>query len=453
MHIQEKLRNTAGRTAAGRSEAGQRSLLSRLPILIFLLTILLSAANAPAYSVLTHEELIDLAWNGSIRPLLLARFPGATEEQLREAHAYAYGGCAIQDMGYYPFGKEFFSNLTHYVRSGDFVAWLFQNARTIDEYAFAIGALSHYLGDSVGHSEAVNPATAVEFPKLRDKYGRIVTYGESPHGHIRTEFAFDIDEISSGAFGPPSYMRFIGFKVPRKFLEAAFANTYGFDIHELLGRAHPALRSYRTSVRSFIPAVAQAEVVLHRHQFPPHPDDEAYHTFSERVARTNYERKWRHTYRGPGIRAHLLAVLVFIIPKVGAASDLAIKIPKPDTEEWYLRSVNRTVDDFRGILDEIRTGGNAPATLANLDLDTGSLTKLGAYPLADETYAQLLARITSKPGRVIPDSLRQNIVAYYTEPDTTKVITQHLSAQLGVLEKMRSAESLSRRASPLANRE
>ncbi|MGB7599816.1 MAG: zinc dependent phospholipase C family protein [Candidatus Sulfotelmatobacter sp.] len=404
-------------------------------------------ADAPAYSVLTHEELIDLAWNSSIRPLLLARFPGATEEQLREAHAYAYGGCAIQDMGYYPFGKQFFSNLTHYVRTGDFIAWLFQNAQTIDEYAFAIGALSHYLGDSIGHSQAVNPSTAVEFPKLRRRFGRSVTYGESPHGHIRTEFAFDIDEITSGAFGPPAYLRFIGFKVPRKFLESAFANTYGFDIHELLGRAHPALRSYRTSVRSFIPAFAEAEVVLHRHQFPPHPDDEAYHIFAERVARTNYERHWRHAYHGPGIKAHLLAVLVFVIPKVGAASDLAIKTPKPDTEEWYLRSMNHTVDNFRGILDKLRADRDAPVVLANLDLDTGNRVKLGDYALADETYARLLARITSKPSRVIPDNLKQNIVAYYAGANAT-VVTPQENAQLKVLSEMKSAEALSRKGAP-----
>lgn len=438
MHINEKLRIKVGRFW----------LPSRLHIVILLLTIFLTAANAPGYSVLTHEELIDLAWNGSIRPLLLARFPGATDGQLREAHAYAYGGCAIQDMGYYPFGKPFFSNLTHYVRTGDFIAWLFQNARTIDEYAFAIGALSHYLGDSIGHSEAVNPSTAVEFPKLRRRFGRSVTYGESPHGHIRTEFAFDIDEITSGAFGPPAYLRSIGFEVPRKFLETAFANTYGFDIHELLGRTHPALRSYRSSVRSFIPAFAEAEVVLHRHQFPPHPDDEAYRIFAERVARTNYERNWRHAYHGPGVRAHLLAVLVFIIPKVGSASDLAIKIPKPDTEEWYLRSVNHTVDNFRGILDRLRADGDVPVVFANLDLDTGSRAKLGDYPLADVTYAQLLARVTSKPSRAIPDGLRQNIVAYYADPDATNGLDPQVSVQLGVLKGMKSADSLRRTASP-----
>ena len=143
-------------------------------------------------------------------------------------------------MGYYPFGKQFFSNLTHYVRSGDFVGWLLANAETIDEYAFAIGALSHYVGDSIGHSEAVSvSSTAVEFPKLERRFGSMVTYDESPHGHIRTEFAFDIGELSDGTFAPPDYLRFIGLKVPRKFLERAFRSTYGFDIHEVLGRAHP----------------------------------------------------------------------------------------------------------------------------------------------------------------------------------------------------------------------
>src|SRR5258705_12279508 len=101
------------------------------PLKIILLMVLtLSCANSNAYSVLTHEELIDLAWNDSIRPLLLARFPGATDHQLVVAHSYAYGGCAVQDMGYYPFGKRFFSNLTHYVRTGDFVSWMLRNART-----------------------------------------------------------------------------------------------------------------------------------------------------------------------------------------------------------------------------------------------------------------------------------------------------------------------------------
>lgn len=407
-----------------------------------MLAITFCAVNTAAYSVLTHQELIDLAWNDSIRPLLLARFPSATEEQLREAHAYAYGGSAIQDMGYYPFGKQFFSNLTHYVRSGDFVRWLLRNAHTIDEYAFAIGALSHYLGDSVGHSEAINPATAVEFPKLRRKYGQAVTYDQSPHGHIRTEFAFDVQQLTEAAFAPPAYLRSIGFEVPRKFLEHAFINTYGFDIHEVLGRAHPALRSYRSSVRSFIPEFAEAEVVLHRHQFPPHPNDEAYRIFAERVARTNYERRWKHTYRGPGFKAHLLAILVLVVPKIGSVSDLALKIPNPDTEEWYLRSVNHTVDAFHEVLQKLRDDANAPIALANIDLDTGDRVKRGDYKLADKTYAQLLERLTSRPDRTIPEDLKRNIVKYYAGAGTITVAGERANAQLSVLEEMKTGDGL-----------
>lgn len=394
-----------------------------------LLLVALFALHCSAYSVLTHEELIDLAWNSSIRPLLLKRFPNATPEQLREAHAYAYGGCAVQDMGYYPFGKKFFSNLTHYVRTGDFIDWMFKNARTIDELAFAIGALSHYLGDSIGHSQAINPATAIEFPKLEKKFGKSVTYGESPHGHIRTEFAFDIDELTDTKFAPPTYLEFIGFRVPRKFLEDAFVNTYGFDVHEVLGRAHPALRSYRTSVRRFIPAFAEAEVVLHRHQFPAHPDDDAWRLFNERIAQTNYDRgKWKHTYHGPGFKAHLLAVLVFLVPKIGAASDLAIKIPTTGTEDRYLRSVNHTVDVFREAVDKLAATPDSPAQLANLDLDTGAKVKLGDYPLADRTHDELLARLTSRPARIIPASLKEQMLAYYSESsDPTKATIERLA--------------------------
>jgi len=413
---------------------------ARIWTIVFLIAFTLLAAQAPAYSVLTHEELIDLAWNDSIRPLLLARFPGATEEQLREAHAYAYGGSAIQDMGYYPFGKRFFSNLTHYVRTGDFIAWLFHNARTLDEYAFAVGALSHYLGDSIGHSQAVNLATALEFSRLRQEFGDSVTYGEGPHAHIRTEFAFDIDELTNLEFAPPAYLQRIGFKVPRKFLEQAFIDTYGFDIHQVLGRARPSLRSYRTSVRSFIPAFAEAEVVLHRHQFPPHPDDEAYRTFAERVARTNYERHWKHAYKGPGIKAHLLAVLVFLVPKIGPASDLALKIPTPKTEEWYLQSVNHTLDVFRETLHKHLSDPDPRVVLLpNIDLDTGSPAKLGDYPLADQTYEQLLLRLASKPAHSIPADLKQNILEYYAGLESANGANDRLRQKLETVKAIKAA--------------
>ena len=412
--------------------------LSRV-IALLMSALIFSTPNTQAYSVLTHEELIDLAWNSAIRPLLLAKFPGATEAQLREAHAYAYGGSAVQDMGYYPFGKQFFSNLTHYVRSGDFVAWLLSNAHTLDEYAFAIGALSHYVGDSIGHSQAINRATAVEFPKLEKVFGPSITYDETPHGHIRTEFAFDIAELSDGDFAPADYLEYIGFKVPRKFLEEAFEKTYGFDIHEVLGRAHPALRSYRTSARRFIPAFAEAEVVLHRHQFPPHTDTEADRTFRERLAKTAYERKWKRKRKEPGIRAHLLAVVVFLIPKIGGASDLAIKIPNPQTYEMYQESVNHAVDIFCDQLHKLKNSGD-DVKLANIDLDTGDHVKRGEYPLADATYARLLQRLTSRPDRTIPADTKQNIITYYGTVAITDKPNPRRQEQLATLRMMKASE-------------
>ena len=392
--------------------------------------------NCVSYSVLTHEELIDLAWNESIRPTLLAKFPNATDHDLVVAHSFAYGGSAMQDMGYYPFGKRFFSNLTHYVRSGDFVAWMLRNASTLNEYAFAMGALSHYLGDSIGHSEAINPSTAIEFPKLEKKYGNKVTYGESPHGHIRTEFAFDVGEMKNTEFAPPEYLRHVGFRVPRRFLERAFAAIYGFNLSEVLGEPVPALKSYRTSVRGFIPSFAEAEVVLHGHKFPPNPDSEPYQIFYDRVKRTNYDRHWKHTYKGPGFKAHLLAVLVFLVPKIGAASDLAIKIPNEQTQELYLKSVNHAVDAFRETLHRALSDSNNSFELANLDLDTGQRDVLGEYELADQAYSRLLDRLTAKPERSIPGDLKKHMLGFFASAPGPLGRSDETSKQLSILKDM-----------------
>jgi len=373
--------------------------------------------SAGAYSVFTHEELIDLVWSGSIRPLLLARFPGSTDEQLRDAHAYAYGGCAIQDMGYYPFAKEFFSNLTHYVRSGDFVSNLLNESATLNEYAFALGALSHYFGDSIGHSEAVNLAVPIAFPKLDRKFGPSVAYDQDPHAHIRTEFAFDIGQLSKKTFAPPSYMRHVGFKVPRQLVDKAFHETYGFDFPELVGKTRPAVRSYRTSVRTFIPAFAGAEVVLHRRAFAPDTADDAYDIFLDRLKRADYERHWQPGYKGPGFGSHLLAIVVKIVPKVGVISLLAIKIPTPETENFYVKSVNQAVDAYTQVLARLRSSPQSDLSLENLDLDTGKPVIPGTYRLTDETYAQLLDRLTSKPERPIPEPTREDILHFYADPD------------------------------------
>lgn len=390
--------------------------------------VILLPLRAPAYSVLTHEELIDLAWDDSIRPLLVARYPGISATALNEAHAYAYGGSAIQDMGYYPFGKQFFSNLTHYVRTGDFIASLFRNVHNADELAFAIGALSHYLGDNTGHSECINPATAVEFPGLARKYGESVTYDENPHAHVRTEFAFDIDQFSHHRLAPAAYLRHVGLKVPRSLVEKAFYETYGLPLNEVLGPEIPAIRSYRSSVRSIIPRFAHAEDVLHRHHFPQDVDNEAFQQFARDVQKADYQRHWNGSRKEAGFITHVVAVFILILPKIGVVSDLSIRGPNPETEQLYVRSVNDTMSQFRDILHNLQKQPNAPIVLADRDLDTGGLVRPGGHALSDETYAALLKRITARPDRHVPVGLRRDLLAFYSDPNTPIVTRKNRKA-------------------------
>src|SRR6201987_2198559 len=197
-----------------------------VPAIVGLIFATCCASSCSGYSVLTHEAIIDSAWKESIVPVLLKRFPNATPEELLQAHAYAYGGAIIQDMGYYPFGNQFFSALTHYVRSGDFVIALLEESKDLNEYAFALGALAHYAADTSGHPLATNRSVAMMYPKLAKKYGPVITYEDKPSAHSQVEFAFDVDQVAEGHYAPKAYHDFIGFKVSKSVLERAFARTY-----------------------------------------------------------------------------------------------------------------------------------------------------------------------------------------------------------------------------------
>jgi hypothetical protein len=376
-----------------------------------------------AYSILTHEQLIDLTWKDLLLPLLHKRFPQTTAADLNEAHAYAYGGCAIQDWGYYPFSHKFFSDLTHYVRSGDFITNLLRDARNANEYAFALGALSHYVGDTVGHHDAINPATAIAFPKLEKKYGAAVTYDQNPHAHIRTEFAFDIDQLSKHRLAPGAYLRSLGLRVPARLLGQAFEETYSLALRDVLGPGRPAIRSYRSSVRSFLPRFAYAETVIHRNDFPPEITNDSSRTFLDRVERADFQKVWNRYRHKPGARTHLLAFVIRIVPKIGVLSDLAIKVPTPETQDLYVKSVNRTIDVYGGLLKQLAAAPQLAEPIPNRDLDTGEKIRPGAYALTDKTYANLLHEVTADPRRPIAPELKQDILDYYKDsnaPITTK---------------------------------
>lgn len=362
----------------------------------------------------THEELIDLAWKQSIRPILLKQYPTLTEAQLQEAHAYAYGGCAIQDFGYYPFGNGFFSDLTHYVRAGDFVLSLLHNAHTADELAFAIGSLSHYIGDTIGHSSAVNHAVPVEFPKLEKKYGSTVNYSENPHAHVQTEFAFDINQLSKRRFAPYAYLKFIGLEVPRPLLRKAFFETYGINLPDIIGSKETSIRVYRYGVRSFIPNIAAAETLLHKKNFPADTPSSDFDDIKADLLQASADNNWEAYRKKAGFSLHMYAGFIYILPKFGTLKMLAIKGPNAQTEDLYVKSLNRSIKTMRRVLADF---DHIDRYLANRDLDTGTFVKPGGYPLADKTYARLLAMITQKPSNVVPNQLKHDLLAYYADPD------------------------------------
>jgi hypothetical protein len=378
------------------------------------LALILPAVPAIPYSVQTHEELIDLAWKQSIRPILLKHYPTLTEAQLQEAHAYAYGGCAIQDFGYYPFGNGFFSDLTHYVRAGDFVSNLLRNAQTADELAFAIGSLSHYIGDMIGHSIAVNHAVPVEFPKLEKKYGTTVNYADNPHAHVQTEFAFDINQLSKRRFAPYDYLKFVGLEVPRPLLRKAFFETYGINLPDIIGSKETSIRVYRYGVRRFIPNIAAAETLLHKKNFPADLPSSDLDDLKKDLLQASADNNWETYRKNAGFGTHMFAGFIFILPKVGTLKMLSIKGPTQQTEDLYVKSVNRSIKAMRRVLTDY---DHIDTYLANRDLDTGLLVKPGGYPLADKTYAKLLGMITEKPSNVIPNQLKHDLLAYYADPD------------------------------------
>jgi zinc dependent phospholipase C len=364
------------------------------------------------YSILTHEEIIDLLWADQIKPLLKQKFPAATEEELRKAHAYAYGGCLVQDMGYYPFGNKMFSDLVHYVRSGDFVEALLAESTDINEYAFSLGAMAHYAADIVGHP-VVNAAVGREFPELRKKYGPIVTYAQNKKAHIRTEFGFDVVQVAKQRYNSDAYHDFIGFEVAKPVLERAFLKTYGISLSDVFGNVDLSIGTFRWSVSRAIPEMTRVALLTKKDEMVKENPSFAKDKFLYNLKRSAYEKEWGKTYRKPGLGAKIMAIIFKIIPKVGPFKAIAFKMPNPDTETLYLNSVNHTVDTYRAYLRDLRMG---KLQLANMDFDTGNSTQQGEYQLTDETYAKLLDKLTKEDFAGMQTDLRRNILAFYQNP-------------------------------------
>jgi len=396
--------------------------------LVFLL--LFSGTLLSGYSVLSHEAIVDSLWDDPIKKTLVERFPDATPQQLEEAHAYAYGGCIIQDMGYYPFANKLFSDLTHYVRSGDFVMALIRESQDIDEYAFALGALAHYAADISGHGMAVNKAVPILYPNLRTKYGATVTYWDNPLAHIRTEFGFDVLQVAQGRYAPGAYRAFIGFKVAKPVLERAFQDTYGLELKDLFGgRLDLALGSFRYTTSTIIPDMTHMAWELRKDKIVQEIPGMTKKKFLFNLSRSSYEKDWGREYKRPGIRARLLALVLRLVPKSGPFKGLAFRAPTPAVEVMFMTSFNATIDQYRKmLLNEKADRLKVP----NENFDTGVPTEAGKYVGADLAYDKLLDKLTDKKFANVSADLRDNILTYYDvrKPPTAAVAADKTEKQL-----------------------
>jgi len=403
-----------------------------------LLILLLFGGASFAYSVLTHEEIVDLLWADELRPLLLKRFPALTEEQLQEAHGYAYGGAVIQDLGYYPFGSTEFSNLVHYVRSGDFVSELLVQSQDANEYAFALGALAHYASDITGHP-VVNQAVAIQYPKLRAKYGSSVRYAQDHTAHLKTEFGFDMVQVAKNRYASQQYHDFIGFQVSKSLLERTFPTVYGVELKDVLTHEDLAIGSYRFAVSRMIPEMTKIALRTHKKDLMKETPNFAKKKFLYRLSRSDYEKEWGKDYKKDGFKTRLFSVLLRYMPKIGPFKALAFNNPTTQTEDLYFKSINTTVDQYRAYLEQVRTDS---LKLANSDFDTGKETKAAEYSLTDETYAKLLSQLTERRFALTSPGLRDNVLNFYSDlslPLETKKDSAQWQSVLSSLDQLKLA--------------
>jgi hypothetical protein len=402
---------TMSRPPTSNGATGRRWRLLSVRTTILFLVVLICSGGLSAYSVLTHEEIVDLLWTDEIQPLLLQRYPGLSEDELKQAHAYAYGGAVIQDLGYYPFGSKEFSNLVHYVRSGDFVRELLLESQDVNEYAFALGALSHYAADIAGHP-AVNQSVAIEYPKLRAKFGKSVRYAQDKTAHLKTEFGFDTVQVAKNRYASQQYHDFIGFQVSKPLLERVFPVVYGAELKDVLTHEELAVGSYRFAVSRMIPEMTQVALQTHKKDLMRETPNFAKRKFLYRLSRSDYEREWGKDYVKPGVGTRILSTLLRYMPRIGPFKGLAFNNPTPQTEDLYFKSINTTVDHYRAFLEEVRTDS---LVLPNCDLDSGNVTKAAEYSLTDDTYAGLLARLSERKFDQTSSALRDNILQFYSD--------------------------------------
>jgi hypothetical protein len=316
----------------------------------------------------------------------------------------------IQDLGFYPFGSHLFTNLTHYVRTGDFVRSLIDGATDANEYAFALGALAHYAADTEGHPMAVNPGVPMMYPKVRAEVGPSALYVESPARHLMVEFAFDVLRVAKGGYVAQAYRDRIGFEVAKPALQRAVRETYGLDLGDLIMSVDLAIATYRKAVSDTIPALTRIAWRDKREEIEERTPGVTEASFVYAYSPQDFERDYGTSYRKPGLLARFLSLLLKVVPKVGPFKPLAFEPLSADVEHLFLESTQAAQERYRIALRALR---RKALELPNRDFDTGLPPAPGRNRLADKTYADLLHKLAEDHFAEVRAPLRRQLEAFF----------------------------------------
>ncbi|MBS1585984.1 MAG: zinc dependent phospholipase C family protein [Bacteroidetes bacterium] len=359
-----------------------------------------------AYSILTHESVIDAVWDKDILPLLKHKYPAATPQQLKDARAYAYGGVAAPDMGYNLRGSKLFTDLIHYVRSGDLVTTMLEEADSLNEYAFALGFLAHYYADVFGHSIGINQSIPVIFPKLKKRYGDTVIYSQNRVAHARAELSFDMVRMVRSNYRVQNFHDYVGFKISEQVLKRAFLKTYGLRVEDLFSDFPKAVVTFKWSIQKVYPYLTRKAWKHKKEEILKSAPGTTHRNYIYRLPHAKHSPD----YAKPGLLGRMGVVVLRYLPRVGSLRKLSIVVPDSESEKLFLRGFDSVVLHYHYCISEL---GH---TIANRDFDTGKETGPGEYDVADNTYAELLLKLQEHGFTWVPTDLRQNILGFYSSP-------------------------------------
>jgi hypothetical protein len=241
----------------------------------------------------------------------------------------------------------------------------------------------------------------------------VVTYDQNPAAHLKTEFSFDVVQVSRGHYASQAYHDAIGFAVADDLLAKAFQETYGLEIKTVFSDYGRAIGSFRYSVSTLIPKMTVVAWQIKKDDIQKNTPGLTRDKFIYNISRSSYEKDWTNKYQRPGFCTQMLTLLIRLVPKVGPFRALAFRAPTPATETMFMASFNSTLVSYTRMVRDQTANGHAP--LKDDNFDTGTVTGPGDYPLADQAYAQLVDELSANHYANITPDLRAVILAYYAD--------------------------------------